>query len=164
MVTQISFYRQWKGTVSSDGITRKLSTPPAYFTFHFLFLLLVRNHSTSVRLDLKMTKEALTKCQGLEKEMAIHSSILAWRIPWTEEPGGLLFMGSQRVRHDWVTKHCTKAKVKWVCENVLFFLIEFCGWAFIVLWHSLGIWIWLLCENFLIRWEVWVTRCWNILP
>ena len=36
----------------------------------------------------------------LEKEMAIHSSILAWRIPWTEEPGGLQFMGSQRVRHD----------------------------------------------------------------
>ena len=31
----------------------------------------------------------------LEKEMAIHSSILAWRIPWTEEPGGLQFMGSQ---------------------------------------------------------------------
>ena len=99
-----------------------------------------------------------------EKEMAAHSSILAWEIPWTEEPGGLLFMGSQRVGHDWVTKHCTKAKVKWVCENVLFFLIEFCGWAFIVLWHSLGIWIWLLCENFLIRWEVWVTRCWNFLP
>jgi len=36
----------------------------------------------------------------LEKEMAIHSSILAWRIPWTEEPGGLQSIGSQRVRHD----------------------------------------------------------------
>ena len=36
----------------------------------------------------------------LEKEMATHSSILAWRIPWTEEPGGLQFMGSQRVKHD----------------------------------------------------------------
>ena len=35
----------------------------------------------------------------LEKEMATHS----WRIPWTEEPGGLQSMGSQRVRHDWVT-------------------------------------------------------------
>jgi len=33
----------------------------------------------------------------LEKEMATHSSILAWRIPWTEEPGGLQFMGLQRV-------------------------------------------------------------------
>ena len=37
----------------------------------------------------------------MEKEMAIHSSILAWRIPGTEEPGGLPSMGSHRVRHDW---------------------------------------------------------------
>ena len=36
----------------------------------------------------------------LEKEMAIHSSILAWRIPWREEPGGLQSMGSQRVGHN----------------------------------------------------------------
>ena len=36
----------------------------------------------------------------LEKGMATHSSILAWRFPWTEEPGGLHSMGSQRVRHD----------------------------------------------------------------
>ena len=36
----------------------------------------------------------------LEKEMATHSSILAWRIPWTEEPGGLQSAGSQRVGHD----------------------------------------------------------------
>ena len=37
----------------------------------------------------------------LEEEMATHSSTLAWRIPWTEEPGGLQSMGSQRVGHDW---------------------------------------------------------------
>ena len=36
----------------------------------------------------------------LQKGMATHSSILAWRIPWTEEPGGLQSMGSQRVGHD----------------------------------------------------------------
>ena len=36
----------------------------------------------------------------LEKEMATHSSILAWEIPWTEEPGRLQFMGSQRAGHD----------------------------------------------------------------
>ena len=36
----------------------------------------------------------------VEKEMATHSSILAWRIPWTEEPGGLLSIGSHRVGHD----------------------------------------------------------------
>ena len=38
--------------------------------------------------------------EPLEKGMAIHSSILAWRIPWTEESGGLQSMGSQRVRQD----------------------------------------------------------------
>ena len=36
----------------------------------------------------------------LEKEMSTHSSVIAWRIPWTEEPGGLQSMESQRVRHD----------------------------------------------------------------
>ena len=39
----------------------------------------------------------------LEKGMAAHSIILAWRIPWTEEPDGLESMGSQRVRHNWMT-------------------------------------------------------------
>ena len=39
----------------------------------------------------------------LEKEMAIHSSILAWEIPWTEEPGSLQSMGLQRVWHNWAT-------------------------------------------------------------
>ena len=38
-----------------------------------------------------------------EKEMATHFSIPAWRIPWTEEPGGLQSMGSKRVGHDWAT-------------------------------------------------------------
>ena len=39
----------------------------------------------------------------LEKEMANHSSTIAWKIPWTEEPGRLQSMGSQRVRHDLTT-------------------------------------------------------------
>ena len=39
----------------------------------------------------------------LEKELATHSNILTWEIPWTEEPGGLQPMGSQRVGHDWAT-------------------------------------------------------------
>ena len=42
--------------------------------------------------------------RSLEKEMATHSSILAWKIPWMEEPGGLQSMGLLRVRHDGVTK------------------------------------------------------------
>ena len=40
---------------------------------------------------------------ALEKVMAPHSSTLAWKIPWTEEPGGLQSMGALRVRHDWAT-------------------------------------------------------------
>ena len=43
----------------------------------------------------------------LEKEMATYSSILAWEIPWTEEPGGLQSMGPQRVGHELVTKQTT---------------------------------------------------------
>jgi len=43
----------------------------------------------------------------LEEGMATHSSILAWRIPWTEEPGGLQSMGSQRVRNE-ATEHACR--------------------------------------------------------
>ena len=44
--------------------------------------------------------ESLGQEDLLEKEMATHSNTLAWKIPWTEEPGGLQSMGSQRVGHD----------------------------------------------------------------
>ena len=44
--------------------------------------------------------QSLGQEDPLEKRKATHSSILAWRIPWTEEPGGLQSTGSQRVRHD----------------------------------------------------------------
>ena len=43
-------------------------------------------------------------CICSEKAIAPHSSTLAWKIPWMEEPGGLQSMGSQRVGHDWVTQ------------------------------------------------------------
>ena len=48
---------------------------------------------------------SLSQEDPLKKEIATHSNILAWEIPWTEEPGGLQSMGSQRVEHDSVTKH-----------------------------------------------------------
>ena len=50
---------------------------------------------------LKTQVPSLSQENPMEKGMASHSGILAWRIPWTEEPGGLQFMGSQRVRQDW---------------------------------------------------------------
>ena len=59
---------------------------------------------SSVVKNLLAVQEALVRSLGqedpLEEGMATHSSILAWRIPWTEEPGGLQSMGSQRVGHD----------------------------------------------------------------
>ena len=54
--------------------------------------------------NLPAVQETLAQILGredpLKKEMATHSSILAWRIPWTVEPGGLESMGLQRVKHD----------------------------------------------------------------
>ena len=51
----------------------------------------------------------------LEEEMTTHSSILAWRIPWTEEPSRLQSMGSQRVRHDRATNAHTHNKDNDTC-------------------------------------------------
>ena len=51
--------------------------------------------------------------RSLEKEMAVHSSILAWEIRWTEDPGRLQSIGSQRVRHNWSDLACT------VCTRLL---------------------------------------------
>ena len=60
----------------------------------------------------------------LERGMATQSSILAWRIPWTEEPGGLQSMGSQRVRHIWATKHPSPLPVLfWEVTCVTFLVI-----------------------------------------
>ena len=47
----------------------------------------------------------------LEKGMATHSNILAWRMPWTQTPGRLQFMGAQRIRHSWAT-NTFKQKLK----------------------------------------------------
>ena len=59
------------------------------------------------RLPMQQTQEAGVQSLGqedpLEEEMAIHSSILAWRTPQTEEPGGLQFTESQRIEHDLAT-------------------------------------------------------------
>ena len=61
--------------------------------------------------NLPAMQETWVQCLGwkdaLEEEMATDSSVLAWKIPWTEEPGGLQSMGLQRVRQDWVTNTFT---------------------------------------------------------
>ena len=54
----------------------------------------------------------------LEEEMAIHSSILAWKIPWTDEPGGLQSMGPQRVGYNWGTLEGNGSPLQYSClEN-----------------------------------------------
>ena len=55
--------------------------------------------------------QSLGQEDALEKETATHSSILAWEIPWTEEPGGLGSMGSKRLGHDLPTKQQFLIKV-----------------------------------------------------
>ena len=59
----------------------------------------------------------------LEKGMATHSSILAWRIPWIEEPGRLQSTGSQRVGHDWVTNTFTFKSYQMLCSLKFWILL-----------------------------------------
>ena len=68
--------------------------------------------------------QSLGQEDPLEKEMVIHSSSLAWKITWIEEPGRLQSVGSQRVRHDWVTSLSLSIffLVTWLLQNIYFFL------------------------------------------
>ena len=68
--------------------------------------------------------QSLGREDSLEKKMATHSGILAWRIPWTEEPGRLQFMVSQRVGHDLVTK-LPPLYIIQMLPSLLFFNIQF---------------------------------------
>ena len=84
-----------------------------FFTINCLCLFLFNKHCISLKgaslvvqrlKHLPPMQETRVRSLGwedpLEKEMVTHSSILAWRIPWTEKPGKLQSTGSQRVRHD----------------------------------------------------------------
>ena len=70
---------------------------------HFFRASLVAQRIKRLRAMWETGVWSLGREDPLEKEMATHCSILAWRIPWMEEPGGLQSMGSQRVGHDWMT-------------------------------------------------------------
>ena len=67
-----------------------------YFVYLFIYFQTVK-HLPAMR---ETRVRFLVREDPLEKEMAIHSSTLAWKIPWTEEPDRLQSMGLQRVRHD----------------------------------------------------------------
>ena len=82
-----------------------------FFTFSTVFNKLVNFSMLSLVAQMVKCLPAMQKTQvqslgwedPLEKEMTTHSSILAWKIPQTEDPGSLQFMGSQRVGHNWAT-------------------------------------------------------------
>ena len=69
----------------------------------------------------EMWVQSLDREDPLKKGIATLSSILAWRIAWTEEPGRLQSMGSQRVRHNWATKTSTSM-------DILHFVYPFINW------------------------------------
>ena len=81
----------------------------SYFTYKMDVLLIWSGASLVAQTVMRLLtmRETWVRSLGredpLEKGMTTHSSIRAWKIPWTKEPGGLQSMGSQRVRHDWMT-------------------------------------------------------------
>ena len=129
MVNLISFCRaQSPDTAASPLITNTLNDDPGEIQ-SLIGLMRIFGLVTSISVYIKVTQRAHLKwifqkeapfkalrfwCLKfgeaclyiLEKEMATHSSIHAWKTPWTKEPGGLQSMGSQRVGHDWVTSVC----------------------------------------------------------
>ena len=93
----------------------------------FLFWMIITCWLTSLvaqRVKHLTQVRSLGREDPLEKEMAIHSSTLAWKILWTEEPGRLQSMESQRVRHDWVTS-LTHLFNRYSSIWIVFFLGEF---------------------------------------
>ena len=84
--------------ISSSELLNKQPLPPSTFPLFFykrILLLLVSKLWDSLVAQTVKSLPAMGREDPLEKEMATHSSILAWKIPWTEEPGGLPSMGSQ---------------------------------------------------------------------
>ena len=92
--TSSTFFLFW-------GRSQKLGVGglPRWLSWKSMHLLVQKMQQTQVR--------SLGREDSLKEEMAAHSSILAWEIPWTEEPGGMPFLGSQKVGHDWTTEHGT---------------------------------------------------------
>ena len=85
----------------------KTQTQLSDFTFTFLYILLIVSLVAQTVKHLPAMWETWLRSLGredpLQKKMAMHSSALAWKIPWAEEPGKLQSMGSQIVRHKWAT-------------------------------------------------------------
>ena len=94
------------GTKTDPFVKSKMCQTLKWAFFKYYFML---SWQWALLSAIQVTKEMLVRSLGqedpLEEEMATHSSILAWKIPWTERPGGLRSIWSQGVEHDWVTEH-----------------------------------------------------------
>ena len=91
--------RVWLG-ISADAVNIKLVWSQPDFGSNWLYHL---NHIINLKVSIKLMRSLkirITLGTSLEKAMAPHSSTLAWKIPWMEEPSRLQSMGSLRVRHD----------------------------------------------------------------
>ena len=102
-----SFCTQWEGARKCFPFVK------GHFHLSFLMYVFPHNvllHNFNFKWNLSMMLFKNTLFYAREKEIATHSSILAWRIPWTKEPGGLQSVGSQRVWCDCVTTTTFYAK------------------------------------------------------
>ena len=112
--------------------------------------------------------QSLGQEDPLKKEMAPHSSILAWEIPWTDKPGGLQSMGSQRVRHDLAIKWQWRVRV-WLykCTLRVLFIV---AWVWkktlickvCVSWRKFSKLSLISFENFLIKENGWFSFVFNL--
>ena len=113
------------GRLQSMGSHQSDMTEWLHF-FHFSFQRLMELYKTLMVAQMVKNLPAVQETQvpslgwehPLEKEMAIHSSILTWKILWTEEPGELQSMESQRAGHDWVTN------MQWIRKLITESVIE----------------------------------------
>ena len=113
---------------------------------------------------------SLGRKDPLEEEMTTHSSILSWKVLWTEEPGGLQFTGSQRVRVDWVHTHTHTQSPQWrnsfhggfywrLCPFTLEWDTKVVGQSQVTIWRepmapgTRSVWVWRK-----IRFETWSQK------
>ena len=102
----------------------------------------VLHKGTGKSINLKGTPNFITQTHNAEKAMAPHSSTLAWKIPWTEEPGGLQSMGLWRVGHDWATSLSLFTFMRWRRKwqpTPVFLPGESQGWMSLVGWRLRGL-------------------------
>ena len=110
----------WEGTLLaflgsfSLSSARQTSEP---YRYHSVLASLIAQMVKNLPAVQETRVRSLGQEDPLEKEMATHSSILAWKVPWTEEPGGLQSMGSQIAGHDWATNTCTYTLVVFLLKQ-----------------------------------------------